>query len=111
MVYPEDEKSYAAFMINRGLSYFQDTILLANEMNINHSLDNRMQYDFLLKMVRKRKRFSKWFKADQPKDMSIIMDYYGYSRDKALQVLPLFNKEQIKSLERKMYTGGKKKRK
>ena len=61
--------------------------------------------------VPKRKRFSKWFKADQPKDMSIIMDYYGYSRDKALQVLPLFNKEQIKSLERKMYTGGKKKRK
>ena len=27
------EKQYNPFMVNRGLSYFQDTVLMANEMN------------------------------------------------------------------------------
>jgi len=30
------EKSYNAFMINRSLSYFQDTVFFANEMNLQH---------------------------------------------------------------------------
>ena len=33
------EKAYAPFMINRSLSYFNDTVLMANEMNIKHHLD------------------------------------------------------------------------
>ena len=33
------EKSYNAFMINRSLSYFQDTVFFANEMNRHHHLD------------------------------------------------------------------------
>jgi hypothetical protein len=29
----ETEKQYSPYMINRGLSYFNDTVLIANEMN------------------------------------------------------------------------------
>ena len=32
------EKAYNPFMVNRTLSYFSDTILMANEMNLNHHL-------------------------------------------------------------------------
>ena len=42
------EKEYNAFIINRGLSFFPDTILFANEMNVNHHLDNKLQYHFLI---------------------------------------------------------------
>ena len=56
------EKAYNPFMINRSLSYFNDTVAMANEMNIHHSIDNRLQFDFLINIVRKRKRFSKWMK-------------------------------------------------
>ncbi|MBV32909.1 MAG: DNA polymerase, partial [Porticoccaceae bacterium] len=61
---PQDEKEYVPFIVNRGLGYFQDTIMLANEMNVNCHIDNKMQYDFLKNTVRKRKRFSKWLKAE-----------------------------------------------
>ena len=56
------EKGYNSFMVNRGLSYFNDTVLMANEMNVNHTIDNRLQFDFLINIVRKKKRFSKWIK-------------------------------------------------
>ena len=63
------EKQYVPFVINRSLSYFNDTVLMANEMNINHHIDNRLQFDFLLNIVRKKKRFSKWIKII----MAIVM--------------------------------------
>ena len=53
------EKAYNPFMVNRALSYFQDTVLFANEMNVNHTIDKRLQFDFFINMVRKRKRFFK----------------------------------------------------
>jgi len=42
MVDDDTEKAYNAFLVNRGLSYFQDTVLLANEMNKNHHIDHRL---------------------------------------------------------------------
>ena len=53
------EKQYNSFMVNRGLSYFKDTVVIANEMNINHHLDNRLQFDFLINIIRRKRRFSK----------------------------------------------------
>jgi len=63
------EKEYNPFIINRGLSFFKDTILYANEMNIHHHLDHRVQFDFLINIIRKKKRWSKWIKAS---DMTIL---------------------------------------
>src|SRR5210317_2073649 len=89
------EKEYNAFMVNRSLSYFTDTILAANEMNINHQIDARLQFDFLINIIRKRKRFSKWDKKKIDGDIEVIKEYYGYNENKALQVLPLLSPEQI----------------
>lgn len=110
MVTPEDEKGYAAFLINRGLSQFQDTIFYANEMNRYHKLDNKLQYQFLINIVRKRKRFSKWAKQDKTnlEMIEVIKTYYGYSNDKARQVLSLLNNEQLNELQRKVDHGGTK---
>ena len=102
------EKQYNAFMVNRSLSYFQDTALIANEMNINHHLDNRLQFDFLINIVRKRKRFSKWFKPESNSDVEVVKDYYGYSNEKARQALPLLTKEQLEELKKKVNKGGRK---
>jgi len=108
MVTPEDEKGYAAFLINRGLSQFQDTIFYANEMNRYHKLDNKLQYQFLINIVRKRKRFSKWAKADTA-DADIIEAIkivYNYSNDKARQVVGLLSKDQKSALLEKIHKGG-----
>jgi len=75
------EKAYNPFMVNRGLSYFNDTVLMANEMNMNAHLDNRLQFDFLINIVRKKKRFSKWAKAQMTDDVEVVKQYYGYSNE------------------------------
>jgi hypothetical protein len=99
-------KDYPAFMINRGLSYFPDTVLYANEMNINHHLDGKPQFSFLINIIRKRKRFSKWNKASESDDIDALKTYYGYSNEKARNVLPLFNPIELKRIKEKINHGG-----
>ena len=102
------EKAYLPYMINRQLSYFPDTVLAANEMNRHHHIDNRLQFDFFINIIRKRKRFSKWFKPEQISDLETIKSYYGYSNEKARQVLHLLSTEQINELKNKVAKGGRK---
>tara|TARA_Y100001937_G_scaffold20441_1_gene28470 strand:- start:9703 stop:10077 length:375 start_codon:yes stop_codon:yes gene_type:complete len=102
------EKAYDSFLVNRSLSYFQDTVLLANEMNINHHVDKRLQNDFLINMVRKRKRFSKWDKPNSNSDVEVVKEYYGYNNEKAHNALTLLTSEQIDILRQKVYKGGRK---
>jgi len=100
------EKLYPPYLVNRGLSFFIDTVYLANEMNRHHHLDNKMQFDFLINIVRKKKRFSKWFKAQPDEDVEAVMDYYGYSQDKARQVVGLLTKDQITQIIKRQRKGG-----
>ena len=103
------EKQYNAFMVNRGLSYFYDTALLANEMNKRAHLDNRLQFDFFINTIRKKKRFSKWMKAEEEDNIKVVKEYYGYSNEKARQALTILSNEQIEKLKAKVYKGGKRK--
>ena len=102
------EKGYAAYMINRSLSYFPDTVMMANEMNINHHLDNRLQFDFLINIVRKKKRFSKWAKPESISDVEVVKEYYGYSNEKAKNALSLLTSDQFDELKKKVFKGGTK---
>jgi len=104
---PQNEKSYNGFVINRSLSYFPDTVFLSNEMNRFHHLGSKLQYDFLINIVRKRKRFSKWDKPDQRADMECIKKYYGYSESKARQVIELLTESQLIAINKKVSTGGR----
>ena len=62
MVDEVEEKAYQPFLINKALSYHQDSVFLTNEMNVRHGVDNRLQYLFFLNTLRKRQRFSQWSK-------------------------------------------------
>lgn len=108
MVDDLDEKSYSSFMTNRSLSYFQDTVQFANVMNRYHHLDSKLQYHFLINIIRKRKRFSKWYKPSSESDIEAIKQYYGYSNEKARQALSLLSPEQIKIIKQKVSKGGRK---
>ena len=101
------EKEYNPFIINRGLSFFKDTILYANEMNRYHHLDNRVQFDFFINIIRKKKRWSKWIKASDVDNLELIKEYYGYSTDKALQALRILNNEQLEEIKRLVNKGGR----
>ena len=107
MIDDDCEKSYNSFMVNRGLSYFQDTIIIANEMNRQHQLDSKLQYQFLINMIRKRKRFSKWAKAQKESDIDAVKEYYGYSNEKSRQALTLLSPDQITIIKNKVSKGGR----
>lgn len=103
------EKEYNSFLVNRSLSFFPDTVLYANEMNINHHIDARLQFDFFINIIKKRKRFSKWTKATEIENLEVIKEYYGYSDDKAKSVLNLFSNEELLTLKNRIYKGGRSK--
>jgi hypothetical protein len=102
------EKEYNSFIINRSLSYFPDTILAANEMNRYHQIDKRLQFDFFINIIRKRKRFSKWNKKEIEGDLEVIKEYYDYNESRALETLSILSPEQINIIRKKVNKGGRK---
>ena len=58
------ESNYSPYMVNKIFSMYKDTILYANEMNKLPHLDNKMQYDYLLNIIRSKKRFTSWPKKN-----------------------------------------------
>ena len=102
------EKQYNPFIINRGLSFFFDTIMDANEMNIRHHLDKKLQNSYYLNNIRKRKRFSKWHKAEKSDLLEVVMEFYGYSIKRAKEVLPLLTAENIEEMKKVLDKGGMK---
>ena len=105
---PMWEKKYPAFMVNKVLSGFQDTIMLCNEMNRNHFLDRDMQFQFLLNSIRSKKRFTPFLRASKIKDIECVKEYYGYSNEKAKSALDILTKEQLKLIKERLYKGGTK---
>jgi hypothetical protein len=104
----ENIKEYPPFIVNKCLSGHIDSILFANEMNMNHHLDKEMQYSFYLNSLRKRKRFSPWLRKDKITDLECIKSYYGYSNEKASQALKILTKDQINFIKKRLDIGGKK---
>jgi NACalpha-BTF3-like transcription factor len=105
---PLTEKDYIPFMINRGLSYFPDTIMFANEMNQHAGAPKNWQYDFYRIGITKKKRFSKWHKRDQnSEELELVMKEYNYSSEKAAKALELLTEDQIGKLKEKYSIGGK----
>ena len=100
------EKLYPPYLVNKGLSYFIDTIYLVNEMNQRHHLEKKLQFDFLINIVRKKKRYSKWFKPQQDDVVDAVMNYYGYSQDKARQVVNLLTEDQLTQIKTSQSKGG-----
>jgi hypothetical protein len=103
---PDVEKKYPAYIINRCMSGHLDAIMYANEMNLYHNLSSKLQYDFLLNILRSKKRFSPWVKKEELKNLDYVKRYYGYSNEKAKQVLPLLSKEQLTFIQEKLERGG-----
>ncbi len=101
------EKKYLPYIVNKCLAPFQDTIFLVNEMNMNHQIDKKLQFDFLLNTLRTRNRYTPWLKAKKEKDLECVKEYYGYGNEKAKSALNILNNEQIKTIKDSLNKGGK----
>ena len=105
---PQASKDYKPFLVNRGLSYFPDTVLYANEMNRNAGIPEDWQFSFFLNTIPKKKRFSKWHKKDADSEsLTLVKEYFGYSSEKALEALSILSDDQLVMIKEKLYRGGK----
>ena len=100
------EKDYIPFLINRGLSFFQDTVIQVNEMNRLHFIDNKLQFDYLLNNIRPRKRWSKWLKPDKIDNLEVVKTYFGFGNEKAKEALEVLSNEDIEEIKSKLAKGG-----
>jgi len=105
---PEWEKKYPPYIVNKCMSHHLDTVMYANEMNMHHMIDKKLQYDFFINIVRSRKRFSPWDKKQKMNDLEIVKQYYGYSNEKARQALNILTPDQLNFIRNKLNKGGKK---
>ena len=105
---PDTEKQYPSYIINRCLSGHIDSVMFANEMNKHPNLEKRLQYDFFLNSLRKRKRYSPWLRKEQIENLELVKRYYGYSNEKSKQVLNILTREQLSFIRDRLETGGRK---
>ena len=103
---PDAVRKYPAYVVNRCLSSFTDTVLYANEMNKNSHLPPKMQYDFFINSVKPRKRFSPWARKDSIDYLDVVKEYYGYNDDIALQALRILTKDQLDKITYLLRKGG-----
>jgi hypothetical protein len=100
------ESGYNPYLTNKSLSYFPDTLLYANEMNMLNHVDSKLQYSYLLNSIRPKKRFSKWVKKQEDIDIEAIKEYYKYSTAKAEAALSLLSPQQINEIKKRLNKGG-----
>ena len=105
---PSIEKDYPSYIVNRCLSGHVDAIMFANEMNMRPNLSKKLQYDFFLNSLRKRKRYSPWLRNEQIENLELVKQYYGYSNEKTKQVLNILTREQLSFIRDRLETGGRK---
>ena len=101
------EKKYPSFIVNKCVAPFPDTVMLLNEINQLHHLDNKLQFDFLINSLRPRKRFTPWLKATKLENLEYVKEFYGYNNEKAKAALDILNDEQISAIKTRLNKGGR----
>ena len=103
------DKDYNSFMVNRGLSYYLDCVMHANEMNTRYHLPKKIQYDYLRNAIQpKKKRFSKWASSKKDKEIGMVSEYYNLSLSKAVGVRSLLTDADMADIEKRLNKGGTK---
>jgi len=100
------EREYNPFIVNKALSFAPDTVIYVNEMNSRPHLEKALQYNFLINIIRKKKRFNKWIKKEKIEAIDIVKEYYGYNTEKARQVILILSDDQIQTIKKRLYKGG-----
>jgi hypothetical protein len=111
---PMDEvgiKDYIPFMVNRGLSFNQQTIMFANEINLwSSTMPKEWQYDFYWHGIPKGKRYDKWIKKEESKDkdLALVQKYFRINILRAKEALRILTEDQLSVIRKMLEQGGRK---
>ena len=102
---PDNAKAYKAYVVNHGLSFYPDTVLIANDMNMYPDIPAEAQYYYLMGAIRKGNRYSEWHKSKKNDDLDLVQKVYQVRRDIAKQYLKLLTEDNLKKLRELTDTG------
>jgi hypothetical protein len=109
----EIDGDYSQWRTNNILSNYRQTILYANEMNINYDVPDQMHYDRLYYGIRKQKMYSKPETKEEKKAREkqeelhdLISNYYKYNAVRTKEALKVLTAEQIEIIRNKNNKGG-----
>jgi hypothetical protein len=102
----DTERQYEPFVVNKGLSQSRDAVQYMNYMNCRPHIPKKAQFLFLLNIIPKRKRYDKWAKAEENPDLDMVMEFYNYSREKALSIMKILSSDDLLYIKQKMFKGG-----
>jgi UDP-N-acetylmuramyl tripeptide synthase len=110
------EFKYEKWRTNTSLANHLDTIMDANQMNLNYHLSDQMHYDYLFYSVRKKKRFGskkserdKQLEREQKEEaekIALISEYYKYNTVNAKAALKVLTESQLEIIKRRLERGG-----
>jgi hypothetical protein len=111
------EFKYEQWRTNSSLSNFYDNIHIANEMNMNYHLGDKLHYHFLFHIVKKIKRYGKKKTQEDEKrekeakkeleNIRLIQEYYKYNITKAKAALKILTEDQLDYIKKKIKGGMK----
>lgn len=105
----EVRDAYSPWIINKAMSFIQDCVPFANEVNKMRGIDKSLQFDFYYHGIPKRKRFYKWVKKPQfEEDIDLLSSLFGINKNTAVKYAELMTEDQLKELRETMNTGGRK---
>lgn len=106
----QTEKDYVPFVVNKALSYELDCVIQANEMNRRHHADKKLQFHYLINIIRARKRsYHKWVKPETSEAIDSIKLLFECSNRKAQEYLHILTDTQVELIIQKTDKGGVKK--
>jgi hypothetical protein len=91
-------KKYSPWLSNKHFSYFNDSVLHANEMNISHGLDPYLQYRYYLSVLPPRKRFTKWSSITDGDSVAAVSEWYGINRRRAREAIKILPKSAVEDI-------------
>lgn len=96
-------RNFKPFLINKALSAFPDCLQAAAFLNENHSLNEKMQHDYLFYVLPKRKRFKRdgWLKKSEAekRELTVLEDVakvVGYNLERTKQFWSILTEDQRK---------------
>jgi hypothetical protein len=100
-------KDYPPFIVNKILSGDMGCICLVNELNKRYTMPAEMQYKFLLHSIPKKKRYSPYVKKTNEEYLDIVKEYFKVSTDIAKEYLQVLDIEQLQSIKKQLFKGGR----
>jgi hypothetical protein len=98
------------FIVMRSLSYHIDSILLVNELNTrgleSFGISNTQKFEFLLNVLPKKNRFSKWGKVEKDDLVVMIMEKYNYNYERAKEASLILSESQRAEMMKVKQHGG-----